>query len=64
MTPKHDFKKKNPFLCTVRETGTSRTENSPRNPIAKNVLHRAANALGDNFSLGTLKNDFAALIFK
>jgi hypothetical protein len=24
----------------------------------------AASALGDNFSLGTLKNDFAALIYK
>jgi hypothetical protein len=36
-----------------------------RNPLTFTRLSvSAASGLGDNFSLGTLKNDFAALIYK
>jgi hypothetical protein len=37
----------------------------PRNPLTSSRLSAsAASGLGDNFSLGTLKNDFEALIYK
>jgi hypothetical protein len=32
--------------------------------FSRDCLASAASRLGDNFSLGTLKNDFAALIYK
>jgi hypothetical protein len=39
--------------------------NGNKNCCNVNILtSSAASALGDNFSLGTLKNDFVALIYK
>jgi hypothetical protein len=37
----------------------------PRNPLTSSILSASAvSGLGDNFSLGTLKNNFAAFILQ